>query len=145
MPRATGRHKALDVTRYDILPDIRGRTKLEQVAVLFLDGGDEFLDVGGELTGAQSVVLDFVQADTNLVVCQEEEAEVLGVYEVFLGLEDGELILAGLCVVGAECGAVATLVAHSVDMQDLRFFEERNIDNYICSVRTYVSAYLAYG
>lgn len=41
---------------------------LEEVAVLFLDGGDEFLDAFGELTCAQGHVLDLKEADTNLAI-----------------------------------------------------------------------------
>ena len=43
----------------------------------------------------------------------------MAVGHVLGGLEEGEFIVAGLAVVGAELGAVAALVAHLVDVDDL--------------------------
>ena len=94
----------------------------EQVAVLVAEGNDQGLQIGRQaVVGvAQIIVLGLTEgADAHLVAAQEQDACVVGIHHILNGLEQGELVVAGLGGVGAELGAVAALVAHLVHMDDL--------------------------
>ena len=54
-----------------------------------------------------------------MVAVEEEDAGVLALRHILRRLEEGELVVAGLAGVGAELRAVAALVAHLVDVDDL--------------------------
>ena len=69
-----------------------------EVGVIFFDGADEEGDLLGEVVLFVQVVHALsVEADTDLAIGADQEAEVLGIVHIPLGLEEGEFILAGLC------------------------------------------------
>lgn len=63
-----------------------------------------------------------------MVLVHGQEALVLGVLHVLIAPEQGELVLVGTTLlVGAEHGAVAALVAHAVDVDDLMLGQARTL------------------
>ena len=60
------------------------------------------------------------ETGADLAIRKEAEAEVLGIVHVLRRLEQRQLILARLGGIRAEGRAVAALVAHFVDVHDLR-------------------------
>ena len=93
-----------------------------EIAVLIAHGEDERLQLDGEIivAGGQVVFLHAVLvAQADHIVVLEEHAVVFALVHVLLRLEEGKFVVAGLACVGAELRAVAALVAHLVDMDDL--------------------------
>ena len=84
------------------------------------------------------------QACADLAVRQEAEAEVLGIVHVLRRLEQRQLILARLGGIRTEGRAVAALVAHFVDVHDLRA-AVRQANGDVGAVRADVHAVLADG
>lgn len=63
--------------------------------------------------------LRLFQTDADLVAAEEQDAPVLALVHVLFGLEERELVVARLGGIRAELRAVAALVAHLVDVDDL--------------------------
>ena len=82
------------------------------------------------------------QTCADLAVRQEAEAEVLGIVHVLRRLEQRQLILARLGCIRAEGRAVAALVAHFVDVQNL-MPSVGELDDDVCAVRAGIGAVFA--
>ena len=80
-----------------------------------------------------------------MVLVHGQEALVLGVLHVLLAPEQGELVLVGTALlVGAEHSAVAALVAHAVDVDDLMLGETRHLNGNVGAVGAHIAADLAH-
>ena len=118
----------------------------EQIAVLIPDGEDEGLQFPGQVVGLVQVILlgRTGQPHPDLAVLQEQDAGVVGVLHILGGLEQSELIVAGLGGIGAELGAVAALVAHLVHVEDLVAAVGHG-DGHVCTVGAGIHAVFAHG
>src|SRR5699024_7337309 len=96
--------------------------------------------------GIVHVVLPFLlrQAHPGLAPRQAQEALVLAVVHILPAPEQGELILIGPGIVGAEHGAVAALVAHAVHVDDLAHLQAGHRHRHVGPVGAHAGASLAY-
>ena len=118
---------------------------IKEIGVVGADGEDQVLDLFRQLVGLRQIVfLDLRHADEHLVAAEEEDTGIAAVFHVFLRLEERELVAAWLGCVRAELRAVAALVAHFVDVQDL-MTAVGELDDDVCAVRAGIGAVFADG
>ena len=96
---------------------------IQKPGIVLLDCGDDRCHLGS----GQILELVFcgvkdaapLVADTVVALGDFQEADILGIREICLAPENGQLILVGPAGMGAEASTVATLIAHAVDVDDL--------------------------